>query len=172
MHLKNSSFRKILGRGCPTSKSNYDWSLLLNPFLSKILIWLTLLSVVRFSKFEILNRFSTKSNKQLSVFQNIYNSLRLSVAWSRFYSILLTCMIGWAISIDQPYLLVIWCSSKVTRGNMFLLVYILGEGCAVLLAWCLVWLTLYSVTNSISGAADTICSVADIICCVANKITR
>ena len=67
MHLKNSivsektcNFYKILGRGCPTSKSNYDWCLLLNLSLFKTSIWLTSLSVVRFSKFEILNRSTQK----------------------------------------------------------------------------------------------------------------
>ena len=67
MHLKNgivsektSKFYYILGRGCPTSKSNYDWCLLLNLSLFKTSIWLTLLSVVRFSKFEILNRSTQK----------------------------------------------------------------------------------------------------------------
>ena len=55
-YLKNGSFRKItcnfyyiLGRECPTSKSNYDYDL-----------WLTLLWVVRISKFEILNRSTQK----------------------------------------------------------------------------------------------------------------
>ena len=67
MNLKNGivsektcNFYYILGRGCPTSKSNYDWCLLLNLSLHKTSIWLTSLSVVQFSKFEILNRSTQK----------------------------------------------------------------------------------------------------------------
>ena len=90
-YLKNSSFRKItcnfyyiLGRECPTSKSNYDCCILLNlPLFMANFALSGPIFKIRNSK-----QVNSKSYKQLSVCHNIYNSLRPSVSWLRFYSIL------------------------------------------------------------------------------------